>query len=158
MSWTNPKTWTAGELVDESMLNTHIRDNENYLYGLKRYIEIEVFTPTSDWSAGDGKKYIHIPTDLNGMNLSEVHALAITAGTTSVSTIQIHNLTDAADMLSTRLTIDSGETGSNTAATPAVINTATDDIATNDVIRIDIDTISTTPPRGLVLTLGFSKP
>jgi hypothetical protein len=156
MAWTTPKTWTGGELVDRDMLNTHIRDNENYLYGLRRYIEIEVFAPTTSLTTGDGKKYFHIPADLNGMNLTEVHALVITAGTTGVSTIQIANVTDSVDMLSTRITIDSGETGSNTAATPAVIDTTHDDVATNDVIRIDIDGTSTTAPKGLVVTLGFS--
>jgi hypothetical protein len=157
MAWTDPKTWTAGELVTETMLNTYIRDNDNYLYDQIKYVEFEVFGTTTDWSTGDGKKYFHVPADLNGMNLVEVHALAITAGTTSVSTIQVANVTDAVDMLSTRITIDSGETGSNTAATPPVINTATDDIATNDVLRIDIDTVSSTPPKGLIVTLGFQR-
>jgi hypothetical protein len=27
MAWTTPRTWTDGELVDDSILNTHIRDN-----------------------------------------------------------------------------------------------------------------------------------
>ena len=31
MAWTTPKTWTAGELVTESTLNTHVRDNQNVL-------------------------------------------------------------------------------------------------------------------------------
>ena len=156
MAWTTPRTWTGGELVTDTILNEHIRDNENYLYSRTRYVEIEVFSPTSDWSTGDGKKYFHIPTELNGMNLVYVHAFDVTAGTTGVSTIQIANVTDSVDMLSTRITIDSGETGSNTAATPAVIDTTKDDVATNDVIRIDIDGTSTTAPKGLVVTLGFS--
>jgi hypothetical protein len=29
--WTTPKTWAAGELVTAAMLNTHIRDNLEYL-------------------------------------------------------------------------------------------------------------------------------
>jgi len=33
MAWTTPRTWVAGELVTASMLNTHLRDNLNYLYG-----------------------------------------------------------------------------------------------------------------------------
>jgi hypothetical protein len=156
MAWTTPRTWTGGELVTDTILNEHIRDNENYLYSRTRYVEIEVFSPTSDWSTGDGKKYFHIPTELNGMNLVYVHAFDVTAGTTGVSTIQIANVTDGTDMLSTRITMDSGETGSNTAATPAVIDTTKDDVATNDVIRIDIDGTSTTAPKGLVVTLGFS--
>ena len=31
MSWTTPKTWSAGELVTAAMFNTHIRDNEQAL-------------------------------------------------------------------------------------------------------------------------------
>lgn len=31
MAWTTPRTWVAGELVTATMLNTHIRDNENLL-------------------------------------------------------------------------------------------------------------------------------
>jgi len=32
MAWTTPRTWSAGELVTASMLNTHIRDNMDYLF------------------------------------------------------------------------------------------------------------------------------
>lgn len=31
MAWTSPKTWSADELVTNTMLNTHLRDNLNYL-------------------------------------------------------------------------------------------------------------------------------
>lgn len=31
MAWTTPATWTAGQIVNASDLNTQIRDNENYL-------------------------------------------------------------------------------------------------------------------------------
>jgi len=61
-------------------------------------------------------------------------------------------------LIYTKITIDSTETGSNTAATAAVINTSTDDVATNDVLRIDVDAVSTTKPKGLVITLGFQLP
>lgn len=33
MSWTTPITWTTGQVVTAANLNTHIRDNENFLYG-----------------------------------------------------------------------------------------------------------------------------
>ena len=59
------------------------------------------------------------------------------------------------DMLSTKLTIDSGEVGSDSAATSYVIDTTKDDVATNDCIAIDIDQVSTTPPKGLIIRLGF---
>src|SRR5262245_1195540 len=31
MAWTTPRTWVPGELVTASMMNLHVRDNENYL-------------------------------------------------------------------------------------------------------------------------------
>jgi len=39
LAWTTPRTWTTGELVTAAMMNTHVRDNENYLYDalLPRY-------------------------------------------------------------------------------------------------------------------------
>lgn len=33
MAWTTPRTWVAGELVTASIMNTHVRDNENALLG-----------------------------------------------------------------------------------------------------------------------------
>lgn len=31
MAWTAPRTWVTGELVTASLMNTHVRDNLNYL-------------------------------------------------------------------------------------------------------------------------------
>ncbi len=123
-----------------------------------RYLQAIVVEFTTDAATGDGKFYFHIPPALNGMNLVYVHAECITAGTTGTMDIQLHEVVGAVDMLSTKLTIDSGETGSDTAATPAVINTSNDDVATNDLIRVDIDAIQTTPAKGLIITLGFQLP
>lgn len=123
-----------------------------------RYVQITCFDYGTDLATGDGKGYIVIPAGLNGMNLVSVHAKVITAGTTGTTDIQIANVTDAVDMLSTKITIDSTETGSDTAATPAVIDTTKDDVATNDVLRIDVDAASTTKPKGLILTLGLQLP
>lgn len=112
----------------------------------------------TDVTTGDGKFYVHIDDKLGGMDLVRVHAQVVTAGTTGTTDVQIHNLTQAADMLTTKITIDSTETGSHTAATPAVIDTTNDDIATNDVLRIDVDAVSTTAPKGLIVTMVFRLP
>ena len=61
-------------------------------------------------------------------------------------------------MLSTKLTIDSAETGSDTAATPAVIDTSNDDVSENDLLRVDVDAVQTTAAKGLWITLGFQLP
>ena len=121
-------------------------------------VEMVVFDFTTDTATGDGKFYFHVPAALNGMNLVTVHAEVVTAGTANTTDIQIHNVTQAADMLSTVITIDTGETGSDTAATPAVIDTGNDDVATNDVLRVDVDAVSTTAAKGLIITLEFREP
>ncbi len=36
MGWTTPKTWNVDELVTAAMMNTHLRDNMNYLFSPNR--------------------------------------------------------------------------------------------------------------------------
>ena len=122
------------------------------------YVQFIVFDFTTDVATGDGKFYFHVPPEMDGMNLTYVHAKVITAGTTGTTDIQLHNVTQATDMLTTKLTVDSGETGSDTAATPAVIDTANDDMAENDCLRGDVDAVSTTAPQGLIVTFGAALP
>jgi hypothetical protein len=59
-------------------------------------------------------------------------------------------------MLTTPITIDPGEFTSFTAATPAVINTANDLVATGDLIAIDVD-VAGTGAKGLGVILEFVK-
>jgi hypothetical protein len=125
-------------------------------YGAIRYVELTAFDYTTDCATGDGKAYLHIPAQLDGLDLVEVHAECITAGTTGTMDIQIYNIDNALDMLSTKLTIDSAETGSDTAATAAVINTSNDHVNVNDMLRIDVDAVHTTEAKGLIVTLGFA--
>lgn len=119
----------------------------------KKAVIIQVVDGATDLATGDGKAYFTVPSYLNGFILKAVHARVITAGTTNTTDIQIRNVTDTVDMLSTKITIDSGETGSDSAATAAVIDTTKDDVATNDLIAIDVDAVSTTAPKGLVVRL-----
>lgn len=122
-------------------------------------VEMVVFDFTTDCATGDGKFYFHIDDKLGGMDLVRVHAEVITAGTTGTMDIQIANVDAGVDFLSTKLTIDSGETGSDTAATAAVINTANDDVQTNEVLRIDVDAVhSGTAAKGLIVTMAFRLP
>ncbi len=127
-------------------------------FGRSQSLQAVVFGFATNTATGDGKYYLTIPEELNGMNLVGVHARVITAGTTNTTDIQIANVTDTVDMLSTKLTIDSAETSSSTAAAPAVIDTTKDDVATNDLLRIDVDAVSTTPAVGLIVRLRFQLP
>lgn len=134
----------------------YVESNGNYrLVGTGNETS-EVQFAVTDWTTntatGDGQYYFRVPAKLNGWEITAVHAEVITAGTTGTTDIQIHNVTDAVDILSTKLTIDSGETGSDTAATAAVINTSNDELATNDVLRVDVDAVSTTPAQGLIVS------
>lgn len=104
-------------------------------YG-KRVVGVLVNDSTA-LTAGDGKAYFRIPSVMNGWNLVAV-AAHMQAGTAAV-TIMFYNVTQAADFLSTALTIDANETDSSTAAVAAVIDTANDDVAVGDWIRLDID-------------------
>lgn len=149
-------TVESGNLVDN--LN-HIRYRLNEVESgvSDHYVQMTLVNYTEDIFAGDGRGYLVIPPNLDGMNLIFAHARVITAGTTGTTDIQVHNETDAVDMLSTKVTIDSGEVGSET-ATPYAIDTTKDDVVQYDLIRVDVDAVSTISPKGLIVTLGFSKP
>ena len=83
--------------------------------------------------------------------LVAVQADVKTAGTTGVSTIDIHK--NGTTVLSTKITIDSTETSSSTAATPPVISVPT--VAKDDIYTIDVDGVSTTEPLGLTVRMIF---
>lgn len=128
-------------------------------YG-KRVVGLQVFSDADDVATGNGAGdlFFRIPDVMNGWNLVGVAASVQTAGTTNTTDIQIHNVTQAADMLSTVITIDSAETDSSTAATPPVIDAANDDVSTADSLRIDVDAVSTSAPKGLYVELIFQLP
>ena len=106
-------------------------------------------------NTGDDAVRFRIPAALNGWNIATV-AMSRKSGT-GVLTIQLRNVTDAVDILSTKLTVDSGETDSSTAAAAAVINTAVDDVATGDQFAIDVDVAGTSTLYAFV-EIGFLKP
>jgi hypothetical protein len=128
-------------------------------YG-KRVLQILVTDPNGDaLTTGDGKAYVRINSILDGWNLVAVAAHVTTASTSGVPTFQVHNVTDAVDMLQAafKLTIDPNEKDSNTAAIPAQINTSNDDVATGDEIRIDCD-VAGTGTKGVIIDLTFRLP
>lgn len=120
-------------------------------YAGTKSVSIQVYDGATDVATGDGKAYITIPEALNGMNLVRAQATVVTAGTTNATTVMIHNKTDAQDMLSGAISIASA----GTVGTVGTINTSFDDVSTNDVLRIDVDSVSTTAPKGLQVILEF---
>lgn len=128
-------------------------------YG-KRIYTIQVTPYDAENNTGDSQAFFRIPAELNGWNLVDADAAVTTAGTTGTMDIQLRRVRSGsgADMLSTKITIDSTEVDSNTAATAAVINGSNDDVATADQIYIDIDAVQTTKAKGLSVTLVFQLP
>jgi hypothetical protein len=124
---------------------------------ITRSVQLTAFDYGTNVATGDGAAYFVVPTSLNGMSLVSCSAYVIVAGTTGTTNVQLARIRSGSpvDMLSTVLSIDSTETGTDTAATAAVINASNDDVATHDRIRIDVDAVSTTAPRGLIVVLNF---
>ncbi len=116
-----------------------------------------------DWdtntATGDNAATFVVPNELGGMDLVDIEGFVKTAGTTGTLNMTLVNVTQAsAEMLSTALTIDSGEKTTATAAAPAVIDTGQDDVAALDELQVNIDGVHTTPAKGFVLILSFRTP
>jgi len=127
-------------------------------YGI-RYVQIMAVAAATNLTVADGLAFFHVPAGLDGMDLVEVHAEVFTAPAGSTATFEISLNGASTQMLSTNITIDASETGSDTAATAAVINTSTDDVDTNDLIQINCTQIgSGTAGAGLLVTMGFRIP
>lgn len=126
------------------------------IYGRKTVV-IKVLAEDTALATGNGKAYFTVPVDLNGMNLVDADIAVYTVSSSGTPTVQIHNLTDTTDMLSTAITVDTSEFNSYTAATPPVINTAADDVVTGDRLRIDVD-VAGTGTTGLDVILVFETP
>lgn len=103
-------------------------------------------------TTGDGQVYYPVPAVLNGLSVTAVAAYAVVASSSGAITVQIARDRGGTvvDVLSTTLTIDANEKSSATAATAAVINTSNDDLATGDLLRVDLDSAGTGASRLMV--------
>lgn len=122
----------------------------------RKSVCIAVKQSDQDTAVADGKDGFVVPAALNGWNLVAATASVHTAGTTGTTDIQIRRRrgnTDN-DMLSTKITISSGEY----TASDGVVNTSYDDLQTGDMIFIDVDAVHTTAAKGLSVTLEFQYP
>jgi hypothetical protein len=120
-----------------------------------RTLILKVIEDSDSVNTGDGQIYVTIPTTLNNHNLSAVGAHVYTASTSGVINIQIRNVTDSQNMLSTPIYIDQMENDSSTAATASTINTSYDDVVTADVLAVDVDGAGS-QTKGLEVRLSFT--
>jgi len=130
---------TAAQIEGIAVLKT-----ENF-----RYVEVMVFDPDTEIVTGNEKAFVHIPF---AGTLLEVHAQV---STTSSSGDPVFNIKkNGGEILSTKISIDAGEYGSQTASTPPAISD--DVVAENDVYTYDVDAVGT-GTKGLTVTCKFLK-
>ena len=141
--------YSATDAVTRSILP------ENILPYVERTLVIKCVADTIAPFTGNGITHFVVPSTLDGKNLSTAEAHVYTAGTAStITNVQLHNLTEGDDMLSTPITIDLNEKDSSTAATPSVTG-GDNGVSTADVIRIDVDAVAT-DTKGLEVRMVFS--
>lgn len=106
---------------------------------------------------GDGQFIIPVSQDMGGMNLTRVEMAVTTVSTSGKPTVQLRNITQAVDMLTTKVEVDANEKNSKDAATQVVIDLANDDVAWGDHVAIDVD-VAGTGTKGLTMMLTFALP
>jgi hypothetical protein len=120
----------------------------------EKVVQLKILDDATTVTTGDGKFVFVISDDMGGLNLTDADAYVTTVSSSGTPTVQVRNVTQAADMLTTRITIDANEYTSYTAATAPVIDAANDDVATGDLIAIDVD-VAGTGAKGLGVILSF---
>lgn len=84
MAWTTPRTWTTGELVTKSIMDTHVRDNLAYLKNSPTFdglITVSGFGTHTFSSSGAGTNRIQIANTSSGV--ANTASLQTTAGTSN---------------------------------------------------------------------------
>jgi hypothetical protein len=127
---------------------------------------LQVTSGSGAITTGDGKVYMRVPPELNGMNIISVGLATTSPSTSGVITASIERGRQSSagsahtwvDTLSTSITIDANEYDSKDGATAPVINSSNDDVATGDLLRVNIDTVGTAPTAVLIASISFQLP
>lgn len=113
-----------------------------------RYVLFKVIEPSTSHTAsttfgGD----LEIPFD---GQIVEIGAFVDTAGVTGTAVIDV-NKNGTTMMVTNKIKIDTAEKTSRTATLPAQLTTV--DVKKGDILTVDVDTIQTTPAKGLTVFL-----
>lgn len=111
-----------------------------------RGFQAVIYPSGVDLQVGDDRGRFQVFDKYDGDTITKAYASVGTAGTTGNTTIQIYNVTQGYDVLSTPITIASGATSGN-----GVIDATKDKVTARDILRIDIDSVSTTAPQGFCI-------
>lgn len=127
-------------------IDQFVASNRNVRYLLIRVLEAATNMAVANVVGGD----LELP--FTGA-ITEIGAYVDTAGVTGLATIDV-NL-NGVTILSTKITIDSAEKSSRTAATPPVLSVTA--VTVGDLITVDVDGIQTTIAKGLTIRLGIRQ-
>lgn len=141
---------------------TPVSGKHTYLVGANAFktlmsneIATAVFLSNEAVVVGDGTNGIPIPAEMDGFNITDAVATVHDKGVTGATDVQIRRRRAGSDVdvLSTKITI-----GDEFFATDGVVNATNDDLATGDILYIDVDAIHTTAPNGLSVTITTQAP
>ena len=120
---------------------------------VERALAMKAIPDTLELYGGDGIARIVAPSTLDGLSLNSIGAHVFTAGSSGSNTIMLYNESKSVDILTTGVIIEVSETDSSTSGTPPLIS-SNNTVNTADVLRIDVDTIST-GAKGLEVRMVF---
>ena len=119
-------------------------------------IHLKIFSDTTAATAGNDARRFVITDDLGGTYIRSVNITVTTVGGSSTG-VQIHNLTNVDDVLTTIATIDTGDTNSYDSAVPHDVDTSgtppVNRVLRGDILRVDVDDGS--DAMGLEVLLEF---
>jgi hypothetical protein len=155
---TNGKALSAGDIVLGAMVQL-IYDGTYFVLVNKKSSTLDVKIVQLEICdnlvlSTDDKSYFRVPNIMNGWTLSSVAAMCKVASTSGIPTFAIKK--GSTSMLSTNLTIDSGENDSSNALTPAVIDASSNTVATGDQIEVACP-VSGTGVTYAVVELQFTE-
>lgn len=155
--------------TEAARLTTRVDALERRFYDLAAFYEYKIYPdanhpvaladPTLGFAVvGDSQYSICIPRSVDIFRLVEAEA-AIGAAASGDVEVMIRNGgpsgTGTTDMLSTPITIDAGDCSSFFSAAPSVVDTANDEVATGDLIWVDVDADGGGDAPGLMIMLRF---
>lgn len=119
-------------------------------------IQISVIDHDRTLETGDDQHEWMVPDVLDGYEFVSMHCGVFNPSTSGLPTFQFYNQRHAADILSTRVSIDANEYHSYTAATQPVINSSYKGVQKGDRIRFDCD-VAGTGTEGWIWIAEFVK-
>lgn len=118
----------------------------------QRAIELKIFDDATVIASGIGKLIFCIPELYDGYEIIQVDSFVTTVSSSGAVSVQILNITDSVNVLSTETSIDQSELTSFTAATPSVIDNPT--VATGDLLGINVSSQGTgAKGLGVIMTI-----